>query len=172
MGDLHSFAPTTYLFNTCSPSVFSYSNSTLILTYSASPTSLYATARLVSPAISEIGDDFSAAADSLAWSLSCSSSPLIKFLCLIIVMLAIVATAAREAFKMNNVLKPFVYPFSKMKIAVDDGIPRVEGEASEDGLLMMAFIKAEGRANLCMAALNELLLWDHKNNQREKKINE
>ena len=54
-----------------------------------------------------------------------------------------------------------------MTVAVDDGIPRVEGEASEDGLLMIVLIKAEGRASLCMVNLNELLLWNHKH-QYEK----
>ena len=134
-----------------------------------SPTSPYATAGLISPSIGEIGDDFSEVANSLAWNLSCSSSPLVKFLCLIIVILVIVATAEREAFKMNSVLKPFVYPFSKITVAVDDGMPRVEGEASEDGLLMMAFVRGEGRASLCMLVLNELLLWGHKR-QYEKKM--
>lgn len=45
-----------------------------------------------------------------------------------------------------------------MSLAVDDRIPRVEGEVNEYGSLMMVFIKAEGRASLCMVALNELLL--------------
>ncbi len=44
---------------------------------------------------------------------------------------------AKEAFKINTVLKPLVYPFSKIMLAVDEEIPRVEGEASKDGLLMM-----------------------------------
>ena len=66
--------------------------------------------------------------------------------------------AAREAFKMNKFLNPFVYPFSKMIVAVDGGIPRVEGEASEDGLLIIVFIKAKGRASWRMVNLNELLL--------------
>ena len=66
--------------------------------------------------------------------------------------------AAREAFKMNRVLNPFVYPFSKMIVAVDGGIPRAEGEASEDGWLMIVFTKAEGRASWRMVNLNELLL--------------
>ena len=79
--------------------------------------------------------------------------------------------AAREAFKINKVLNPLVYPFSKMIVTVDGGIPSVEGEASEDGLLMMVFIKPEGRASLCMVDLNELLLWNH-NHQREKKTDD
>ena len=66
--------------------------------------------------------------------------------------------ASREAFKINRVLNPFVYRFSKMIATVDGGIPSVEGEASEDGLLMIVFIKAEGRASLCMVDLKELLL--------------
>ena len=76
--------------------------------------------------------------------------------------------AAREAFKINRFLNPFVYPFSKIIVTVDGGIPSVEGEASEDGLLMIVFIKPEGRASSCMVNLNELLLWNH-NHQREKK---
>ena len=87
----------------------------------------YATARSIYfLQIGEIGDDFSAAAaKSLFCHLSCSSSPLVKFLCLIP---AIVAMAAREAFKINRVLNPFVYPFSKMIVTVDGGIPSVEGK--------------------------------------------
>ena len=69
--------------------------------------------------------------------------------------------AVREAFKINRFLKHFVYPFSKMIVTVG-GIPSVEGEASEDGLLMIVFIEAEGRASLCMVNLIELLLWNYK----------
>ena len=76
--------------------------------------------------------------------------------------------AAREAFKMNRVLNPLVYPFSKMIVTVDGGIPSVEGEASEDGLLMIVLIKPEGRASSCMVNLSELLLLSHKH-RREKK---
>ena len=131
----------------------------------------YATARLISPSIGKIGENLSAEARSLPWNLSCFSSPLVKSLCLIIVILAIVAMAAREAFKMNRVLNPFLYPFSKMVVIVDGEIPSVEGEASEDGLLMIVFIKPEGRASSCMVDLNELFLWNH-NHQREKKTDD
>jgi len=122
------------------------------------PLNAYATARLISTSIDEIGDDFPASDNLLPWNLSCSSSPLVKSWCLIIEILAIVAMAARKAFKINTVLKPFVYPFSRMISAVDDGMPRVEGEANEDGLLIIFFIKAEGRARLCIVNLIELLL--------------
>ena len=57
-----------------------------------------------------------------------------------------------------------------MIITVDGGIPSVEGEASKDGLLMIVFIKAEGRASSCMVNLNELLLLNHKH-QRQRRLN-
>ena len=69
---------------------------------------------------------------------------------------------------MNRFLNPFVYPFSKIMVTVDGGIPSVEGEASEDGLLMIVPIKPEGKASLCMVTLSELLLLNNKY-QREKK---
>ena len=124
------------------------------LSKSPCPPNLHAT----NPTVGENRNDFSAAANSMAWRSSCFSSALAKSFCLIIVILAIVAMAAREAFRMNTILKPFEYPFSMMSLAVDDRIPRVEGEVNEYGSLMMVFIKAEGRASLCMVALNELLL--------------
>ena len=83
-------------------------------------------------------------------------------------MLAIVAMAAREAFKMNGFLNPFVNPFSKIMVTVDGGIPSVDGEASEDGLLMIVPIKSKGKASVCMVNLSELLLLNNKY-QREKK---
>lgn len=123
----------------------------------------------ISTSVGEDGDNI-LAAESLPWRLSCSSSPLVKFLCLIIVMLAIVAMAAREAFKMNTVLKPSVYPFFKIMLAVDDGIPRIEGKASNDGSSMMVLVKVEGRESLWRMSLNELLLLEADKLQWKKEM--
>lgn len=77
-------------------------------------------------------------------------------------MLAIVATAVRDAFNRNTDLKPLVYPRLRIALAVETEIPSELGDASLAGSFRMEVTTCGGRPRVFIEERSALLLCDNK----------